>query len=162
MAILWWCLTIFLLLLGLVGTVAPFVPGALFIFVGALVHRLALGPEVGAGWWTLGGLAVLMVLSQLFDFLSGTLGAKYFGATRWGMLGGVAGGIVGLFFGLPGIIIGPLLGVLLGELILARQQWRLAAHSTVGAAVGTLAGVLLRGALACVMVLWWVLAVVVF
>jgi len=159
METVWLSLTLLLFLLGVAGTVVPFVPGPFLIFAGALMHRFAVGPAGSAGWWTIAGLGVLMAFAQLFDFLSGTLGAKYFGATRWGMLGGLIGGIVGLFFGLPGLILGPLLGVLLGEMILARQRWKMAAHSTVGAAVGALAGVAIRGVIALVMVFWWALAV---
>lgn len=147
------------MLVGLIGTFLPFLPGSLFIFLGAVVHWAAFGSEAGVGPWTLVGLGFLMVLGQVLDFLSGSMGAKYFGATRWGIYGGIAGAIVGLFFGLPGLLLGPLLGVLLAEIFLGKQALAPAAKSTWGTLLGTAAGLAIKAALAVIMIGWFVLAV---
>ena len=153
----WWALTVFLMLMGLLGTVIPLLPGTVLILAGAVVHRLAFGPEHSVGWATLAGLTALMLLSQALDFLSGALGAKYFGATRWGAVGGIVGGVIGLFFGLPGLLAGPLLGVLAGEL-LGGQQLLPATRSTWGTLLGTTAGMLGKVGIALAMILWFALA----
>jgi len=158
MELLWWTLSLLLMLAGLAGTVVPFIPGTALILTGAVIHRWALGPETGAGWGTLAGLAFLMILSQIVDFLGGAAGAKYFGATRWGAIGGILGGIVGLFFGLPGLILGPLAGVLIGEL-LGGQGVLPATRSTWGTLLGTGAAMIARIGIAFVMVGWFLLAV---
>src|SRR5438552_625615 len=98
MPTLWWTLTLLLMLLGLIGTVLPLVPGTVLILGAAVMHRLALGTEHSVGWTTLIGLTVLMVLAHVLDLVSGSLGAKWFGATRWGALGGIIGAIAGMFF----------------------------------------------------------------
>ena len=157
MELLWWTLTFLLMLAGLAGTLVPFIPGTVLILAGAVVHRWALGPGVGVGWGTLAGLAFLMILSQGIDFLGGVAGAKYFGATRWGAIGGILGGIVGLFFGLPGLILGPVAGVLLGELLGGRGILP-ATRSTWGTLLGTGAAMLARVGIALVMTGWFFLA----
>src|SRR5947207_10761291 len=98
---LWWTLTLVLMLIGLIGTVVPLLPGTTIILAAAVVHHLALGEAHSVGWWTIGAFVVLTVLSYVVDFVSGALGAKKFGATRWGAIGGIVGAIVGVFFGLP-------------------------------------------------------------
>ncbi len=60
------------------------------------------------GWGTLVALTLLTILAQALDIVSGAVnGAKWFGATRWGAVGGILGAIVGLFFGIPGLFLGP-------------------------------------------------------
>ena len=88
------------------------------------------------------------------------MGAKYFGATRWGAVGGILGGVVGIFFGLPGLIIGPLLGVLIGEL-LGGQDILPATRSTWGTLLGTTAGMVGKVLIALVMIVWFAVALVV-
>ena len=90
------------MLVGLIGTVVPLLPGSVIILAAAVLHRLLLGAEKSVGWWTLIALTVLMLLSQALDIISGSIGAKWFGATRWGAIGGILGGVVGIFFGVIG------------------------------------------------------------
>jgi hypothetical protein len=156
-ATLWWTLTIVLMLTGLVGTVAPLLPGTTIILAAAVVHHFALGEAHSVGWWTLGGLLLLTVVSHIVDFVSGALGAKWFGATRWGAIGGILGAIVGIFFGLPGVFLGPLIGVLAGEL-LGGKGLLPAGKSTWGTFLGTTAGMVCKLAIAAVMISWFLLA----
>jgi len=160
METLWWILTVLLMLIGLAGTVIPLIPGTVLILAGAVLHRIALGAEHSVGWGTLAGLTFLMLVSQALELLSGSLGAKYFGATRWGAIGGILGGIVGLFFGLAGLIAGPLLGVLIGEL-LGGQEILPATRSTWGTLLGSTAGMIGKVLIALVMIAWFTVALVV-
>ncbi len=143
---------------GLVGTVIPLIPGSSIILAAAVLHRLTLGPDESVGWTTLGGLIALTLMSYAVEILSGSFGAKWFGATRWGAVGGVIGAIVGLFFGLIGIFIGPIIGVLLGELIGGKALLP-AGKSTWGTLVGTTAGLLCNLGIGIVMIAWFLVAV---
>ena len=157
MTTLWWTLTLLLMLVGLVGTLIPLLPGTTIILAAATLHRLMLGEEQSIGWWTIGGLIALTLVSYALEILSGSLGAKWFGATRWGALGGLLGAIVGLFFGLVGVFLGPVIGVLLGEL-LGGKELLPAGKSTWGTVVGTTAGMIGNLALGVLMISWFLLA----
>jgi uncharacterized protein YqgC (DUF456 family) len=145
------------MVVGLVGTVIPLLPGTTIIFAAAVIHRVMLGEEHSVGWWTLGGLLILTIVSHVLDFASGSLGAKKFGATRWGVLGGLVGTILGMFFFPWGLLLGPVLGVLAGELIGGQELVR-AGKSTWGTVLGTTAGIIANAGIGVVMVCWFLVA----
>lgn len=156
-AAFWWTLTLLLMLVGLVGTVVPLLPGTTIIFAAAVLHHFMLGEAQSVGWWTLSALLALTVLTYLLDFISGSLGAKKFGATRWGAIGGILGAVIGLFFGLIGVFVGPLLGVLAGELIGGKGLLP-AGRSTWGTLLGTTVGLVAKLVIAALMIGWFLVA----
>src|SRR5213593_3357213 len=109
MELLWWLITIVLFAVGLIGAVVPILPGTTVILAAAIIHRLMLGPEKSIGWRTIVVLAVLTFITYALDFLSGYFGAKYFGATKWGMFGAIMGALIGVFFGILGLFVGPVI-----------------------------------------------------
>ncbi len=155
----WWILTVALLLIGLAGTVVPMLPGTTVIWAAAVLHYGLMWWKPGltlrpADWIMLGGLTLLTAISYVLDFFSGLLGAKWFGATRWGAIGGIIGGIAGLFFPPVGFFLGPLVGVLAGEL-LGGKELLPAGKSTWGTLLGTTAGIIARIIIALGMVTWF-------
>jgi uncharacterized protein YqgC (DUF456 family) len=81
-----------------------------------------LGPEQSIGWRIIVVLVGLTLATYALDFLSGYFGAKYFGATRWGMFGAILGALIGIFFGVIGLFIGPVIGAILGEFIAGKRM----------------------------------------
>ncbi|HWB59105.1 MAG TPA: DUF456 domain-containing protein [Chthoniobacteraceae bacterium] len=160
MTLFWWVLTAGLMLFGLVGSIVPFIPGSVIIFAAAVINYLALGQAHSVGIATLVALGVLMVLALGVDLVSGSIGAKWFGASRWGALGGIVGAVVGMFFGLPGVFIGPVVGALLGELLGGRGILP-AGRSSWGTLLGTAAGMIGKVGIAFVMVVWFAIAALV-
>jgi len=109
-------ITIILMVGGLAGSVLPMLPGTPLILLGAFIYAWYTNFGV-VTWGILIVLLVLMLLSQLLEYLASMMGAKKFGASRWGIAGALCGGFMGLFLGgIAGIIIGPFLGALLFEL----------------------------------------------
>jgi hypothetical protein len=160
MLTLWWSVTILLFAVGMFGTVVPLLPGTTIIFAAVVVHRLMLGEAHSVGWWTLGGLLVLTILSHIIDFVSGSLGAKKFGATKWGAIGALVGTVAGMFFFPWGLLLGPMVGVLAGELY-GGQGLFTAGKSTVGTFIGTTAGMIAQVAIGMVMIVWFLLVALV-
>jgi len=121
MELFWWLLTVILFAVGVIGTVLPVFPGTIIILAAALLHRLMLGPEKSIGWRTIAILVLLTLATYALDFLSGYFGARFFGATKWGMFGAILGAIVGFFFGIIGLFVGPVIGAVAGEFIAGKR-----------------------------------------
>lgn len=157
MDVLWWTLTFGLMFAGLVGTVVPLVPGTVLILLGAVVNHFSLH---SVGWGTLIGLTLLTILAQALDIVSGAAGAKWFGATRWGAIGGILGAVIGLFFGLPGLFLGPLAGAIIGELLGGKGVLP-AGKSGWGTFLGTTAGIVGKLFIGVIMIGWFTIAALV-
>ena len=151
MELFWWLITVVLFAVGLIGTVLPVFPGTIIILAGAILHRIMLGPEKSIGWRTIATLLLLTVVTYALDFLSGYFGAKYFGATRWGMLGAILGALVGIFFGVAGLFIGPVIGAVLGEFIAGKRMID-AGRAGWGSLLGNLSAMIAKLLIALVMI----------
>ena len=137
---LWWAISLTLMGLGLVGAVFPVMPDSLFILAGAFLHHFTVRPQHTVGWWTLGVLTALCILAHVVDFTAGAMGARKFGASKWGAFGGFLGAVVGLFFFPIGLFLGPVIGALCAEVIFAGRTLGPAARVGWGTFLGTTAG----------------------
>ena len=122
MELFWWVVTIVLFAVGLIGTIAPVLPGTTIILAAAVIHRIMLGPEKSVGWRTIIVLVLLTLATYAIDILGGYFGAKYFGATKWGTFGAILGALVGLFFGIVGLFVGPVIGAIAGEFVAGKRM----------------------------------------
>ncbi|MBA3272660.1 MAG: DUF456 family protein [Chthoniobacterales bacterium] len=156
MDLVWWFVAVVVMAIGLIGTVLPIVPGTTIILGAAIGHRLLAGPEDGVGWWALGVLVLLTALSYAVDFLAGYVGAKRFGASRWGVAGAVVGGIVGIFTGFITLLVLPIVGAIIGELI-AGKRLVAAGKAGWGTLLGNLAGIIGKLAIALAMIVLFIM-----
>jgi len=132
-------ITAVLMFTGLIGSVLPMIPGSPLILLGAFIYAWHTNFEA-VTWGVLAILLLLVVLSQILDPLASLLGAKKFGASRWGMVGAFLGGMIGLFFGgFLGILVGPFIGALLLELVHG-QDLNASMKIGLGTLMGFLAG----------------------
>ncbi|MFK5921020.1 MAG: DUF456 domain-containing protein [Verrucomicrobiota bacterium] len=153
-----WFTVVTLMFGGLVGTFLPILPGSFFILMGAVAHYFLFGQsESGLSWLSFVVLTLLFAVSILVDWVSGAIGAKWFGASKWGIGGAILGGIVGIFFGFIGLIIGPLLGAFLFEMIFAKKQLNLATKSTWGTLIGGGAGLVAKLMVSVAMIAYYIM-----
>ncbi len=103
------------LLLGLIGCVAPVLPGVPLSYVGLLLLHWT--ERVQFSWQFLVVWGVVVIVIQVLDYFIPAWGTKKFGGSKWGVWGSTIGLIVGLFMGPWGIIMGPFAGAVIGELI---------------------------------------------
>lgn len=150
-----WIGSVLLVVLGLAGTLIPALPGAPLVLAGALLHKLLLPAYLS--WWTVGGLAVLTLMSLLLDLAATAGAAKRLGASRWGMVGAAVGSLIGLFGGLMGVLVGAVAGAALGESLLAGRPPAEAGRAALGAGLGLLVSAAGRAVLAAFMALLFVL-----
>jgi uncharacterized protein len=158
MELFWWFFTIVLFAVGLIGTIAPILPGTTIILAAAVIHRLMLGPEKSIGWRTIAILVLLTLATYALDILAGYFGAKYFGATKWGIFGAILGAIVGLFFGIIGLFVGPVIGAVAGEFIAGKQMVD-ASRAGWGSLLGNIGGMLAKLIIGLAMITIFLVAV---
>ena len=130
-------LTALLMLLGLAVSVLPLLPGSPLIFAGAFLYAWQTQFAV-VGWTDLIVLGVLALAGQGLDYAATVLGAKKYGASRWGMLGACIGGSVGLIAAnIIGLVAGSCAGAVFFELLKGRDL-----QASVRVGYGTLIGFL--------------------
>ncbi len=143
-------IAIIVVVIGALGTLLPILPGTPVICVAAIAY----------GWYegfskitplTIVILLVLMVVTYGIDYISGILGAKKYGASKYGTWGSLIGGILGfVFLSIPGIVIGPLAGAIIGEVI-AGKKLNEASKVGLGTLVGMAVGSAVKFSIACAM-----------
>ncbi|MBW8366481.1 MAG: DUF456 domain-containing protein [Arenimonas sp.] len=149
-----------LVLVGLLGTVLPVLPGLPVMFAGMLLAAWAGDfQHIGAG--TLAALGALVLISIAVDLAASVLGAQRSGASSKGLWGAGIGGFVGIFFGIPGLLAGPFLGASLGEMAQGRP-WHDASKVGLGTWLGLLLGAILKLMLAFWMLVLFALAMWVY
>ena len=132
-----------LLLPGIVGVILPILPSVPWMFLVALIFGL-IDRFQHLHWWELLILGILALISITADNVSGLIGARGTGASKWGLLGGFIGGLVGLFFFPPwGAILGMIIGVVALEIIASRDHQK-AARSASGIILGNLADIIIN------------------
>ena len=139
-----------LVIVGLLGTLLPVLPGPLFVFAGLTVAAW------GDGFTRVGpvGLSIIAVLGLISwgaDLAATLMGAKRVGASPQALVGATLGGAIRLFFGLAGMILGPFIGAGAGELI-ARREWLRAGKVGIGTWLGLVAAAVVKVILAFMMI----------
>jgi len=147
-----------LLLAGLFGVLFPVLPGIPFMFVVVLVYAAIEGfDRIGATSLIIFGLITLLSLGV--DYLSGFLGAKFFGASKKGALGGIVGSIIGLFIFPPfGLFLGLFLGVFLAEKYLNKNEIQKSTKAASGAIAGSIVGILANFVLGLAFIAYFVIS----
>ena len=133
-----------LMLVGIVGSFLPVLPGPPVSWMGLLLlHLTAAVPQNRT---FLGITAAVAIVVFALDYLIPAMGTKKFGGSRAGMVGTTIGLLVSLVFpvlGIFGIIIWPFLGALVGELINKADQ-KTAVRAAFGSFMGFLTGTFLK------------------
>lgn len=143
---LFYILAALMVVVGIIGTVLPALPGVPLVFAGLLLAAWADGFDK-VGWAPLVVLGLLTLLSLVVDFWATAKGAKRVGASRMAVIGSVLGMLAGLLLGPFGIFIGAFAGAVAGELLHRRSigQEDLGAAAKIG--LGTWLGIVLGMAL---------------
>jgi uncharacterized protein YqgC (DUF456 family) len=115
MDILLTILGLLFMIIGLIGSFLPVLPGPPLSWIGLLLLHLT--DAIPDNWTFLSITLAIALLVFALDYIIPALGAKKFGGTKAGMIGTTIGLIVGILAPIPGgIIIGPFVGALIGEL----------------------------------------------
>lgn len=132
--------SILLLLVGILGTFLPVLPGLLLSLCGLLIYKFGTDSSLSMAYiWI---FVFLTLLSIILNYVIPARTNRKYGGTRWGSVGSIIGTILGMFFiPLPfGFLIGMFLGVFVGELLHDANDKKKAWNSTKGAFIGFLYG----------------------
>lgn len=132
--------SIILLILGILGTFLPILPGLLLSLCGLLIYKFGTDAELSMFYiWI---FTLLTAVSVILNYVIPARTNRKYGGTRWGSFGSVIGTIVGiLFIPVPfGFLIGMFLGVFVGELLHDSADKKKAFNSMKGAFIGFIYG----------------------
>ncbi|MDB4206378.1 DUF456 domain-containing protein [Flavobacteriaceae bacterium] len=130
------CIAAFLMILGIIGSFLPVLPGPLTSWVGLLI--LYFIPNIGVSQKIIIITLIFAILIWILDYIIPAIGTKKFGGSKAGMIGTTVGLVIGILAPIPGgIIVGPFLGALIGELLNKADS-----KTAVKAAFGSLLGFL--------------------
>ncbi len=164
-----------MLVLGLLGVVITLIglPGTwLYLACALTVHWLVPGDYFS--WWTLGAGAVLCILAEVGEGVSGAMGAAKAGASKRALVGAAAGGLVGAIVGtilipipILGTLVGGAIGASVGAVTLELTKPKLLRKSeslrtiATGAALGRLLSTVIKALFAIGMVVLFTVAALV-
>ena len=115
---------VILTIVGIIGSVVPVLPGPPLNFLALLiVNFIHAEPVFSNKLLIVLGLITLIVVA--LDMILPLVGAKAYGASKFGLWGAAIGMLLGVFFLPPlGLIVGAMLGAIVGELMIGQSQTR--------------------------------------
>lgn len=139
-------------IVGIIGSIAPVLPGPPLSFIALLLMFFTSDSEISLT--TLIVMGVIALVITVLDFFIPVLGTKHFGGTKSGSRGSTIGLVVSVFvlpllgitlgpFGLIGILAGPFVGAYLGELHGGAHKQQ-ALKAAIGSFIGFLVGTLMK------------------
>jgi len=136
-------LGLFLVILGIIGSVLPVLPGPITGWLGLLL--LFLTSAVPINYYLLGVTFFIALLILILDYIIPGIGAKKFGGSKKGANGATLGLIIGLILPIPlGFVIGAFVGAFIGEMIHDPKDLKRAIKSAFGSFIGFLASTTMK------------------
>jgi len=136
-------ISLLLILLGIIGSFIPVLPGPPVSFIGLLVLHLT--QAVPMDYLFLGVTLFVAILIFVLDYIIPSIGTKRFGGSRAGAIGTMIGLFVGIFSPIPfGILIGPFVGALIGELVFNQSDSQTAFKAAIGSFLGFIASTFMK------------------
>jgi len=130
-------------LLGIIGSFLPVLPGPPVSWIGLLLLHLT--DAVPADYTFLIVTFIIAIVIFVLDYFIPAIGTKRFGGSRAGAIGTTIGLIVGLLSPIPfGILIGPFVGALVGELVFNQSDTNRAIKAAFGSFLGFLVSTFMK------------------
>ena len=126
-----------LMVLGILGSFLPMLPGIPLSWLGILL--LYLTSYLPMNYTFLGITFLVALIIFALQYAIPALGTKYLGGSKFGMIGASLGLVIGIFTPIPfAILIGPFVGAYIGEII-NKSDSRTALKAASGSFIGLLA-----------------------
>lgn len=139
------------MIVGLIGSIVPVLPGPIISWLGIL--SLYLTSFIPINYILLGITLFITLTLSVLDYIIPAQGTKRFGGSKYGIWGTNIGLVIGIFAPIPfGFLIGPFVGALIGELFFEPKNQQRALKAAAGSLLGFLASTFIQF-LACILFL---------
>ena len=135
--------SIILLILGVLGSILPVIPGPPLSFVGLLLLHYFTPFEMQEDFLLLFGFSAALI--TFLDYWLQVYSVKLFGGGRTSTIGVIIGIVLGLFIFPPiGVLVGPFLGAYIGAIIESDFDLLKSFKIAFGSLIGFLGGTILK------------------
>lgn len=132
-----------MMILGVIGSVLPVLPGPITGWFGLLILHLT--DAIPMNYQMLGITFFVALVIFFLDYIIPGMGTKKFGGSKKGATGATLGLVIGLIAPIPlGFVLGAFLGALIGELINEPKNVKRALRSAFGSFIGFLASATMK------------------
>jgi len=136
-------------MLGLIGSFLPVLPGPLTSWLGLLI--LYFTSIVPMNYTFLGITLAIAILIWILDYIIPAIGTKRFGGSTYGVYGTTIGLLIGLFSPIPlGILLGAFLGAFIGEMLHDKTNMKRAFRASIGSLLGLITSATIKFTVAVV------------
>ena len=136
-------------MLGLIGSFLPVLPGPLTSWLGLLI--LYFTSIVPMNYTFLGITLAIAIFIWVLDYIIPAIGTKRFGGSTYGVYGTTIGLLIGLFSPIPlGILLGAFLGALIGEMLHDKTNTKRAFRASIGSLLGLITSATIKFTVAVV------------
>ena len=136
-------------MLGLIGSFLPVLPGPLTSWLGLLI--LYFTSIVPMNYTFLGITLAIAILIWILDYIIPAIGTKRFGGSTYGVYGTTIGLLIGLFSPIPfGILLGAFLGAFIGEMLHDKTNTKRAFRASIGSLLGLITSATIKFTVAVV------------
>ena len=136
-------------MLGLIGSFLPVLPGPLTSWLGLLI--LYFTSIVPMNYTFIGITLAIAIFIWVLDYIIPAIGTKRFGGSTYGVYGTTIGLLIGLFSPIPfGILLGAFLGAFIGEMLHDKKNTRRAFRASIGSLLGLITSATIKFTVAVV------------
>ena len=136
-------------MLGLIGSFLPVLPGPLTSWLGLLI--LYFTSIVPMNYTFLGITLAIAIFIWVLDYIIPAIGTKRFGGSTYGVYGTTIGLLIGLFSPIPfGILLGAFLGAFIGEMLHDKKNTKRAFRASIGSLLGLITSATIKFTVAVV------------
>jgi len=136
-------------MLGLIGSFLPVLPGPLTSWLGLLI--LYFTSIVPMNYTFIGITLAIAIFIWVLDYIIPAIGTKRFGGSKYGVYGTTIGLLIGLFSPIPlGILLGAFLGAFIGEMLHDKKNTRRAFRASIGYLLGLITSATIKFTVALV------------
>jgi uncharacterized protein YqgC (DUF456 family) len=131
-----------LIIIGIIGSVLPVLPGPTLSWIGLLL--VFFHSNIPISYTTIFITGIIAIGINILDYIIPAKSVKKYGGSKYAIWGTNIGLVVGLFFPPLGFLIGPFVGAFLGQMYFNSQDQKTAFKVAIGSFIGFITGTFMK------------------